>query len=224
MRRVVCALALCLVLAEPARASDPVCPAEVPAAMQLAGLPDVAVTGRAYTVSLQEVSEGAYDRGGTTISVLDRTGRGWSAKYQFVRGLSQEFTLGLRGPYSVSAVYSERHSDGGETCTRTLTAEVPILRRIYAVVNCGRRALEPASGIVLRCAGDRLRLRGMRWRDWNDSTTVGHGRLGGEAATVTLSSPRECDTLDGFIYTRAKIRTASRTYPRIPIACPLPTG
>jgi hypothetical protein len=34
-----------------------------------------------------------------------------------------------------------------------------------------------------------------------------------------MSVPRECSTLNGFIYTRVKVRTADRTY-RLPIACP----
>ncbi len=213
------------VLATPAAAqspADPACPDGVPAAMRLGGLPDVAVAGREYTVSLLEVSDGALDRLGATIGVFDRTGRGWSARYQYVKGLSQAFTVGLRGsPYTVKASYSESIPAPNEPCTRTLTATLPVLRRIYALVNCRRRAIEPASGIVLRCSGDRLRLRNMRWTDWHADTATGRGRLAGVgAATVTLSSPRQCDTLDGFIYTRARIRTASRTYARIPIACP----
>ena len=65
--------------------------------------------------------------------------------------------------------------------------------------------------MVLRCRGDRLRLRGLRWTGWNGDTVKGRGRLGGLAATVTLSSPRECATLGGFIYTRARIVTPERT-------------
>ncbi len=221
--------ALALVLALPAAPAaaqspaDPACPDEVPAAMRLAGLPDVAVAGREYTVRMLEVSDGALDRLGATIGVFDRTGRGWSARYQYVKGLSQAFTVGLRGsPYTVRAAYSESLPAPNEPCTRTLTATLPVLRRIYAVVNCRRRALEPASSIVLRCAGDRLRLRNMRWSNWHADTTTGRGRLAGVGpARVTLSSPRECGTLVGFIYTRAKIRTARRTYARIPIACPI---
>ena len=58
---------------------------------------------------------------------------------------------------------------------------------------------------MLRCRGDRLRLRALRWKRWNADVTVGHGKLGGRDATVTLSAPRACDTLDGFIYTRARV-------------------
>ena len=54
--------------------------------------------------------------------------------------------------------------------------------------------------------------------------TVGRGRLGGRDATVTLSAPRACDTLDGFIYTRAKVAVdGGPTLRRVPIACPLPS-
>ena len=70
-----------------------------------------------------------------------------------------------------------------------------------------------------------MRLRGLRWTGWNGDTATGRGELQGHAeAKVTLSSPRECATLDGFIYTRARIVTPARTYARIPIACPLPCG
>jgi hypothetical protein len=33
-----------------------------------------------------------------------------------------------------------------------------------------------------------------------------------------MSVPRECSTLNGFICTRVKVRTADRTY-RAPVAC-----
>jgi hypothetical protein len=93
-------------------------------------------------------------------------------------------------------------------------------RRAYALAGCARRALEPRA-LVLRCRGDRLRLRSLRWTGWNTGTVTGRGRLDGKPATVTLTSPRECATLDGFIYTRARVVTAARTYPRIPVGCPV---
>ena len=77
---------------------------------------------------------------------------------------------------------------------------------------------------MLRCRGDRLRLRALRWKRWNADVTVGRGKLGGRDATVTLSAPRACDTLDGFIYTRAKVAVdGGATLRRVPIACPLPS-
>jgi hypothetical protein len=189
--------------------------------MQLSGLPPQLVAGRTYTVALEPTGQGeAVERAGTTLGVFDRTGRGLSARYGFVRGLSQQFAVGLRGaPYTVSATYEER------TCTRTLSVSLPVERRIYAVVGCERRALEPRR-LLLRCGGRRLRVAGLRWTGWHTGTAIGRGR----GVTVTLSSPRECATLDGFIYTRAKVVTRERTYQRVPIACPIgvanlhPTG
>ncbi|HEX6022752.1 MAG TPA: hypothetical protein VFZ00_12200 [Solirubrobacter sp.] len=180
--------------------------------MRLSGLPSQLVAGRTYTVALEPTGEErAIERAGATIGVFDRTGRGWSAKYDHVRGLSQQFAVGLRGaPYTISATYEE------PTCTRTLSVSLPVERRIYAIVGCARRALEPRR-LVLRCGGRRLRVTGLRWTGWNRDTAVGRGR----GVTVTLSSPRECATLDGFIYTRARVVTRERTYRRIPIACPL---
>ncbi len=188
------------------------CPADVPAAMQLSGLPPRLIAGRTYTVALEGTGQGAVvERAGTTIGVFDRTGRGWSAKYGYVRGLSQQFAVGLRGaPYTISATYEE------PTCTRTLSVSLPVERRIYAVAGCARRALEPRT-LVLRCGGRRLRVAGLRWTGWNSDTATGRGR----GVIVTLSSPRECATLDGFIYTRARVVTRERTYPRVPIACPV---
>ena len=197
------------------------CPAEVPAAMRMSGLPPRLVAGRTYTVALEPTGEAeAVERAGTTIGVFDRTGRGWSAKYGYVRGLSQQFAVGLRGaPYTISATYEER------TCTRTLSVSVPVERRIYAVAGCARRAIEPRT-LVVRCGGRRMRIRNLRWTGWNADTVTGRA----PGVTVTLSSPRECATLDGFIYTRARIVTRERTYHRVPIACPIgvvnlhPTG
>jgi hypothetical protein len=180
--------------------------------MQLSGLPSPLVAGRTYTVALEETGAGeVVERLGATIGVFDRTGRGWSAKYGYVRGLSQQFAVGLRGaPYTISATYEER------TCTRTLSVSRPVERRIYAVAGCARRALEPRV-LVLRCGGRRVRVTGLRWMGWNSDRATGRGH----GATVTLSSPRECATLDGFIYTRARIVTRDRVYQRVPVACPI---
>jgi hypothetical protein len=191
------------------------CPAELPPAMRLTGLPDALVAGRTYTVALEPTGAGELASGAATISVLDRTGRGWSARYESARGLSQAFSVGLTGaPYVIGATYEER------TCTRALAVSLPVERRIYAVAACARRALEPRT-LVVRCGGRRLRLSDLRWTGWNRGTATGRGRLGGLSAKVTLSSPRECATLDGFVYTRARIVTRERTYQRIPVACPI---
>jgi hypothetical protein len=219
MRRAACALPLVLALHAPdAFAQAPPCPDAVPAAMKLTGVPSAAVAGRTYTVGLREVGDGALELAGTTLTVLDRRGRGWSARYQYVRGLSQQLTFGLLGPYTVTAAYTEQHA---ERCLRTLRASVPVIRRFYAVVGCTRRAARPTS-LLLRCGGDRMRIRGLRWRSWNRDTAVGRGSLRGAPARVTLSRPVQCDELDAYIYTRARVVTPTRTYPRIPIACPLP--
>jgi hypothetical protein len=198
------------------------CAPETPPALALTGIPPVAIPGRTYEAALTgdgEVVEGA----GSDFGVTDTTGRGWSAHYGFARGVTQAFSVGIeRAPFTVSATWTEPVG-ADASCTRTVTVPLPIERRILAVVDCGRAALEPRSGLVLRCRGDRLRLRALRWKRWNADVTVGRGRLGGRDATVTLSAPRACDTLDGFIYTRAKVAVdGGATLRRVPIACPLP--
>src|ERR1700712_455513 len=163
-------------------ASDPACAADVPAAMALAGLPPVAVAGQGYTVRLDPV-EGVdtvpAGRNGSTLAVFDPAGRGWSAHYQYLAGVRQAFSVGLDGPYRVSGSYSE--VSGAGTCTRTLTDSLPVERRGYAGVNCRRGVVEPASGLVLRCDGTRLRLSGLSWTGWNANRVTGHGRLHGRS-------------------------------------------
>jgi hypothetical protein len=223
MKRLALILALFAIVAVPARAqraSDPACDPSTPAAMQLSGLPTVAVIGQSYTVALVPTGAGtATGRYGSTLGVSDRKGRGWSAHYEYLSGVEQAFSVGIDGaPFTVSGSYSEVLAGGG-TCTRTLTAPLPIERRILAVVNCHRGVLEPRSGLVLRCDGNRLRLRDLRWRGWNGDTTTGHGRVRGHAVTVTLSRPVECSQLNAFIYSRARVSGIAK---RIPIYCPLP--
>jgi hypothetical protein len=223
MKRLLMLIALSALVAAPARAqraSDLACAAATPAAMKLSGLPAVAVIGRAYTVGLVPTGVGrATDSYGSTLGVTDREGRGWSAHYEYLTGVEQQFSVGIDGaPFTVSGSYGELVPGGG-TCTRTLTAPLPIERRILAVVNCHRGVLEPRSGIVLRCDGSRLRLREMRWRGWNGDTTTGHGRLHGRAVTVKLSRPVECSELNAFIYSRARVSGIAK---RIVIYCPVP--
>jgi hypothetical protein len=103
-----------------------------------------------------------------------------------------------------------------------VSVTLPIERRILGVVNCTRGAVAPATGLVLRCDGAKLRLRSLQWSGWNQNTTTGRGTLNGRPATVTLSRPDECSQLDGFIYTRATVKTAARTLKRVAIDCPLP--
>jgi hypothetical protein len=84
----------------------------------------------------------AVDALGATIGVTDRSGRGWSARYGYVKGLKQAFSVGLDGaPFTVSVDYVERGGDGA--CTRTLATSLPLLKRIYAVIDWRRRALAP---------------------------------------------------------------------------------
>jgi hypothetical protein len=197
------------------------CAPETPPALQLTGLPPVAIPGRTYEASL--TGDGpTVESAGADVAVTDSSGRGWSAHYGYARGVTQAFSVGLdRPPFTVSATWTEPIAGG--VCTRTVRVPLPIERRILALVDCRRGALEPRSGLVLRCRGDRLRLRALRWTRWNADVTVGHGRLGGRDATVTLSAPRQCDTLDAFIYTRAKVAVkGGPTLRRVPIACPLP--
>jgi hypothetical protein len=197
------------------------CAADTPPALQLTGIPPVAIPGRTYEAAL--VGEGAIvDRAGSDIGVKDRSGRGWSAHYQYVRGVTQAFSVGLdRAPFTVTASYVEAVGDSGQ-CTRKLTVRLPIERHILAVVDCRRGVEAPGSGLVLRCDGSKLRLKRLKWRGWNGDTTTGHGKLDGRAVTVTLSRPQECGELNGFIYTRARVTTANRVLDRVPMECPLP--
>jgi hypothetical protein len=198
------------------------CAPETPPALALTGIPPVAIPGRSYEASL--IGDGPVDESaGADIGVTDSSGRGWSAHYEFARGVKQAFSVGIaRAPFTVSATWTEPVADG-TTCTRTVQTPLPIERRILAVVHCRRGALEPRNGLVLRCAGKRLRFTHMSWKRWNANVTVGRGRLAGKPATVRLSAPRACDTLDGFVYTRAKVVTDGRVLRRVPIACPLPS-
>src|SRR3954462_9440276 len=91
---------MAVVVAVPAaraqKPSDPACDPSTPAAMQLSGLPAVAVIGRAYTVGLVPTGVGAATgRNGSTLGVSDRTGRGWSAHYEYLSGVQQAFSVGL---------------------------------------------------------------------------------------------------------------------------------
>jgi hypothetical protein len=166
------------------------------------------VVGRTYTAGLERVGEGAIGSS-STLGVHDSRGVGWEARFPYVF-TAQQFSVGLNGPFTVTATYTEAMDAGA--CERTLTATLPIERRIYAVVGCARRAIEPA-GLTLRCGGKRLRLSGLRWTGWNRDTAVGRAT----GVRVTLSAPRECSSLNGFIYTRARVNGGKR----IPIACPI---
>jgi hypothetical protein len=212
---------LALLVAAAALAPPP-CAADTSPALQLTGVPAVAIPGRTYEAAL--AGEGpVVDTAGSDIGVTDTSGRGWSAHYQSARGVSQAFSVGIdRAPFTVTASWTEPVGDA--TCLRTVTVPLPIERRILALVNCRRGVAEPRSGLVLRCRSDqRLRLSGLRWSRWNADTTVGRGKLAGRDATVTLSAPRECSALSAIIYTRAKVTSGGRTIKRIPIACPLPS-
>lgn len=197
------------------------CSAATPPALQLTGIPPIAIPGRTYEAAL--VGEGeVIDRAGSDVAVKDRSGRGWSAHYQYAKGVTQAFSVGLdRAPFTVTATYTEPVGDSGQ-CTRKLTVTLPIERRILGVVNCRRGVEEPKSGLVLRCDGSKLRVKGLKWRGWNGATTTGRGTLDGDAATVTLSRPRECSQLNGFIYTRANLTSAGRVLKNVAMDCPLP--
>jgi len=195
-------------------ATDPACSADVPAALALVGPPPVAVTGKTYSVALVAgaLPDAAVEANGSTLGVHDARGVGWSAHRDTL--LSQQaFSVGFNGPFTVTGSYSERVASGG-TCTRVLSLALPTLRRIYAVAGCRGRALEP-SRLVLRCDSKRrLHLSGLHWTGWNGDRAIGHGAGG---SRVVLSRPEECSTLQGFIYTRAKVRGRS-----IRIDCPIP--
>ena len=192
------------------------CAPETPPALQLTGIPSVAITGKSYTATLD--GDGAVvDSAGSDVGVKDATGRGWNAHYQFARGVTQAFSVGLsHAPFTVTASWTEPGP-----CLRTVTVPLPIERRILAVVNCRRGAEAPPMGLVLRCDGSKLRLRSLEWSGWNANSTTARGTLNGRPVNVTLSRPRECSELDGFIYTRATVKTALRTL-KLPVDCPLP--
>jgi hypothetical protein len=193
------------------------CAAETPASLQLTGIPAVALPGKAYAATLS--GEGpVVDSSGSDIGVHDATGKGWNAHFEYARGVVQPFSVGLsHAPFTVTASWTEPGP-----CTRTVSVTLPIERRILGVVNCKRGAVAPASGLVLRCDGAKLRLRSLAWSGWNQNTTTGRGTLDGRPATVTLSRPEECSQLDGFIYTRARVQSAGRVLKRVVIDCPLP--
>ena len=190
-------------------AGDPPCPADTTPALSLTGVPAVAVTGRSYELALLPSGpDTAEPRNGSTLGVHDASGVGWDAHFEDLTE-HQAFSVGLNGPFTVTASYSERLASG--TCTRALSVPLPIERRVYAVVGCSRRAIEPAR-LTLRCGWSRrLRLSGLHWTGWNSDRAVARGK-------VTLSHPRQCDALDGFIYTRARVPGERGL---IPIACPI---
>ncbi|MDA0181982.1 hypothetical protein OJ997_16885 [Solirubrobacter phytolaccae] len=187
------------------------CPAETPPAMALDGVPQVLVAGRSYEVGLASTGAGTAVSG-WTLGVFDRLGRGWSADLPSL-GFRQAFSVGMTGaPYAVSGAYVESLLGGG-TCTRTLSLSVPVERRVLGVVACRRGEVEPRT-LTLGCDdAQRVRLRGLTWRGWNDDVAVGRGAGG---VRVRLSRPRECAELDGFIYTRARVD--GRTYR---VDCPI---
>src|SRR3954451_4318538 len=194
------------------------CAADTPASLQLTGIPPVATSGKAYAATLS--GEGpVVETAGSDIAVHDAAGEGWNAHFQNARGAEQPFSVGLSpAPVTVTASWTEPGP-----CTRTVSVTLPVERRILGVVNCRRGALAPATGLILRCDGTKLRLRSLTWSGWNQNTTIGRGTLDGRPATVTLSRPQECSELDGFIYTRARVSTArGRVFKRIVIDCPLP--
>jgi hypothetical protein len=192
-----------------------------PAALQLSGIPPVAIPGRSYTASLSGTGA-VVESAGSDFGVTDAKGRGYTAPYQFARGVQQEFSVGLDGPYTVKASWTEPVG-ASDTCARTVTVPLPIERRILGVVGCKRGEEEPKTGLVLRCDGSHLSLKSLRWTGWNGDTTTGRGTLNGRAATVKLSRPEECSQLDGYIYTRATLTTAAgRVLKRLPMDCPLP--
>ena len=96
------------------------CASETPPALQLTGIPSVAIPGKSYTAMLD--GDGAVvDSAGSDIGVKDATGRGWNAHYQFARGVTQAFSVGLRHPpFTVTASWTEPGP-----CLRTVT--VPLL-------------------------------------------------------------------------------------------------
>ena len=197
------------------------CATDTPPALQLTGIPSVAIPGHGYAATLS--GDGAVvDSAGSDFGVTDASGRGYTAHYEYARGVTQAFSVGLKGPYTVKATWTEPVGTAGQQCLRTVSVPLPIDRQILAVVNCKRGVEQPATGLVLRCDGSRLSLKDLKWSGWNASTTTGRGKLNGRAVTVKLSSPRECSQLNGFIYTSATVTTRSRTLKRVAIDCPLP--
>jgi hypothetical protein len=171
------------------------CPAGTPAAMTLDGVPATLVSGRSYTASLAPTGAGEA-AGGWTLGVFDRLGRGWSADLPGL-GFRQAFSVGLTGaPYVVSGTYAEVLGDG--TCERVLSVTAAVERRVLAV-SCGRAVVAPRT-LRVRCGGRRV--TGLKWRGWHSDVARGRGAGG---VRVRLSRPEACATVDGFIYTRARV-------------------
>src|SRR3954469_25902102 len=196
---------LALLATAAAFAAPPACPADSTPSLALSGIPAVAITGKAYTATLS--GEGpVVDSAGSDIGAKDANDGGCSAHFEYAQGVTQPFSVSLaRSPFTVTASWTEPGP-----CLRTVTVSLPAERRILAVVGCKRGAVAPASRLVLRCDGSRLRVKSLSWSGWNGPHPVGRGRLNGRAVTVTLSRPDECSELDGFIYTRATLKTAAR--------------
>ena len=128
------------------------CAPDTPPALTLTGIPPVAIPGRSYEASL--IGDGPVDESaGSDIAVTDSSGRGWSAHYEFARGVTQAFSVGIaRAPFTVSATWTEPVADG-TTCTRTVQTPLPIERRILAVVHCRRGAAAATGCASPHCAG-----------------------------------------------------------------------
>src|SRR5262245_58107529 len=202
-------------LATAALFAPPACAADSTPSLALNGIPAVAITGKAYAATLSGDGP-VVDSAGSDIGVKDANGRGWNAHFEYARGVTQPFSVSLaRSPFTVTASWTEPGP-----CLRTVTVSLPTERRILAVVACKRGASAPAA-LVLRCDGSRLRVGPLPWTGFNGAKAVGRGKVNGRHATVTLSSPDECSEIDGFIYTRATVKTAARTL-KLPVDCPLP--
>jgi hypothetical protein len=173
------------------------CPADVPAAMQLDGVPATLVSGRSYTASLVPTGVGEAVGDGWKLGVFDRLGRGWAAELPGL-GFRQAFSVGLTGaPYAVTGTYAEALGEGA-SCTRVVSVSAAVERRVLAV-SCRRAVVEPRT-LRVRCGARRV--SGLTWRGWHSDVAVGRGAGG---VRVRLSRPEECATVDGFIYTRARV-------------------
>ena len=194
------------------------CAPETPPALQLTGIPSVAIPGKAYAATLSGDGP-VVDSAGSDIGVKDATGRGWNAHYEYARGVTQPFSVGLsHAPFTVTASWTEPGP-----CLRTVTVPLPIERHILAVVNCKRGAEEPRDRA--RPALRRLQAAAAVALSGAGGTATrppGAGRSTG-ARRRSRSRGRASARSSTASSTRARPSPPrGRTLKRVPIDCPLP--
>ena len=163
------------------------CAPETPAALQLTGIPSVAIPGHGYLASL--VGRRAGGRlGGLGLRRHRRLAGAARPRTTSTRAASRRRSAsGCAGRTRSRPPGPSRWATCG-TCLRTVTVPLPIERQILAVVNASgarrsRRAGSSCAATAPSCGSTSL-----KWSGWNGDTTTGRGKLNGRPATVKLSS------------------------------------